>query len=749
MKALQNKSIYMIFKKFIPVILLLLFAGSCTFDTKDQEIGEKVEILLKQMTIEEKIGQMTQACLSNITLNGNKNLDMNPDLFREAIINQHIGSFISGTGPAQKWIDFITELQRVAVTESRLGIPLLIGIDHVHGGNYIDEGTIFPHNITLSCSFDTSLICRGAAITAVETLAAGINWNFAPVCDIGKNPYWPRFYETFGEDPYVCGIMSAAYIRAQQDSISGENRLLATTAKHFIGYSDPKSGWDRTPAEIPDQILFEQFLPPFRMAVDAGVKTVMVNSGEVNGVPVHVSKKLLTKILRDELNFKGVLVTDIKDIMKVHEEHKGAETEKTATLMALDAGIDISMACNSYDFITLTKELIDEGEISEDRIDESVRRILRMKFELGLFDNPYPPKSNEFGSFRKAHLDESQRMAEASIVLLKNKDQILPLSRGAQRILVSGPGADSKRMLNGAWTLEWMGAEESRQPKEMNSLFQALSEEFTEKKISHFETGSDSKQFSEKSYMKALEQNDLVILVLGEQPYSEFKGNISDLTLPAEQLELARMAYDMGKQLIIVLIEGRPRTITSIEPYASAVIFAGYPGERGAEALSGIISGRVNPSGKLSFSYPMFPGHFTPYYHKNFDKSENLYAFGHGMSYTEFEYSQLSLSDTLLHSPDQNLTISVKLKNTGKREGAETLLFFFRDEKGKITRPVKQLFHFDKINLLPGQEKTVSVSIVPADIFSYPDDKNNWAMEEGEFTLLIGDLQKSLRFLRD
>ncbi len=728
----------------IMYLFILLGLVACQTNTSADPINTKVDALLKQMTLEEKIGQMTQICFSEITLNGNKNLDMHPELFHEAIVSNHVGSFLSGTGPAEKWADFVYELQRVAIKETRLSIPLLIGIDHVHGANYVDEGTMLPHNITLSCSFDTAVVSMAARVTAIETADLGMAWNFAPVLDLGKNAYWPRLYETFGEDPLVCGSMGAAFIRTYQNPAHSAPYRLAACAKHFIGYSDPKSGWDRTPAEIPDQIMYEYHLPPFKSAIDAGVLTVMVNSGEVNGVPVHVSKRLLQGMLRDELGFGGVLLTDIKDIQKVYEEHHGAHSEKDATLRAIQAGIDISMACNSYTFIDIMKELVAEGAISESRIDESVRRILRLKFELGLFENPYPGKDRFDRIGSEEHLAKAISMAEESIVMLKNNNQLLPLGKQAKKILVSGFAANSKKMLNGAWTLEWLGAEEERQPKNMKTLVEAIRDEFPKSQVSLFETGLDGSIVSDQAFRQAVRQSDMVILTLGEQPYSEFRGNISDLNMTSEQKHLARLAGESGKPVVYILIQGRPRLITDIEPLADAILFAGYPGQGGADAIAGVLSGRVNPSGRLSFSYPLYPGHFVPYYHKAFDRAQNLYGFGHGLSYAEFEYSNLHINETSFSDPDKKLTIRFDLTNNSDTPGKEVVLGFFRQEKGHITRPVRQLFHFSKIHLESGETTTVEIPLHPTKTFSYPNETNEIILEKGTFTIMIGGMELPL-----
>lgn len=742
----SRTSPFPLIRKFWVLFIIVGWVG-CTPQPSADSAERKVEDLLQKMTLEEKIGQMTQICFSEITMGGDKNLEMNPDLFRDAIVNNHAGSFLSGTGPAEKWADFVYELQRVAIEDTRLGIPLLIGIDHVHGANYVDEGTMLPHNITLSCSFDTAVVSLAAQVTAVETADLGMAWNFAPVLDLGKNVYWPRFYETFGEDPLVCGVMGAAFIRTYQDPVYSEPYRLAACAKHFIGYSDPKSGWDRTPAEIPDQVMYEHHIPPFRDAIAAGVLSVMVNSGEVNGVPVHVSEWLLRGVLREELGFDGVILTDIKDIQKVYEEHHGAFSEKDATYRAIRAGIDVSMACNSYAFIDIMKELVTEGAISEARIDESVRRILRLKYHLGLFDNPYPRKDRFDRIGSEEHLAKAVQMAEESIVLLKNDNRILPIGSGAKRILVTGFATNSKKMLNGAWTLEWLGAEEERQPGNMKTLFEAIRDEFPEAQVTLFETGLDGSIDSEDAFLRACRQSDLVILSMGEQPYSEFRGNISDLNMTPEQKHLARLVTESGKPMVYVLIQGRPRLITDIEPFADAILFAGYPGQGGADAIAGILSGRVNPSGRLSFSYPLYPGHTVPYYHKAFDRAQNLYDFGHGLSYSTFEYSNLGLSETNIANPDKPITVSFDITNLSDIPGKEVVLGFFRQEKGHITRPVRQLFHFSKIHLGAGETTTIEIPIHPTKTFSYPNENNEMILEKGVFTMMVGGMDIKLEYL--
>jgi beta-glucosidase len=728
------------------VVIVIVHFYSCQSRTIDDSDDEFIENLISRMTLEEKIGQMTQMCFSTITLNGSKELELNADLFRSAVLDENVGSFLSGTGSAAKWAGFVTEMQKIAVEESRLGIPLIIGIDHVHGANYVNEGTMLPHNINIGCSFDTAMSALAGQVTAKETIPLGLSWNFAPVLDVGKNVYWPRLYETYGEDPLLCSRMGASFITAYQTPPEGYEFGLAGCAKPFIGYSDPVSGWDRTPAVIDNQTLYEDFLPPFQAAIDRGVRSVMLNSGEVNGVPVHVSESLVKELLRDQLGYNGVIVTDIKDIEKVFLEHHAASSEKDAVLRSVKAGIDVSMSCTTHNFQVYLKELIEEGQISESRVDESVRRILRLKKELGLFENPYPDFEGIKNIGSKKNADAAFQMAASSLVLLKNKNGLFPIKDNPSNILVTGIGASSKKMLNGAWTLEWEGAEEARQPRGMKTLSEAIHSEFPESNVITYETNLNGIPHSKVELLSVMRGVDLIVVTLGEQPYSEFKGNISDLTLEADQMELAKLAQKAGKPVVYILQQGRPRLITDIEEGADAILFAGYPGQMGGEAVAAVMSGRVNPSGKLSFSYPRYPGHVIPYYHKAFDKAQNLYEFGHGLSYSNFIYSDFSLNDSVFSSKSDSLQIRFSISNKSEMPGEEVVLCFFRQEKGMITRPVKKLFHFDKVRIEEHQMKELNYTFAIKDIFAYPDENNHPVLEEGVFTLMIGEFSQKVIF---
>ena len=707
----------------------------------------RIDSLVSLMTLDEKLGQMTQMCFSTITLDGSKSLDLNVDNFREAVQRYHIGSFLSGSDNYEKWFAFITAIQKLAVEETRLKIPLIIGIDHVHGANYITEGTIFPHNLMLACSFNAEMGKNAARVTAIETAPVGLSWNFAPVLDVGKNPYWPRLYETFGEDPYLCATMGKAYIQAYENCPEIAPAKLSACAKHFIGYSDPKYGYDRSPSEIPMQALWEYFVPPFKTAFDAGVKTVMINSGELNGEAVHGSKFLLDTLLRQRLGFQGVAVTDIKDIERLVMMHHTNENQKEGTFRAVDAGIDMYMACNAYDFIRYVKELMTEGRISQPRIDASVKRILKLKFDLGLFDNPYPSRKLLAQVNRAKNQAVAQQVAEESIVLLKN-ESTLPLTKG-KKIGLAGIGANSKKMMNGPWSFDWMGAPEAQQPADMKTLYSAMADEYGSDKVINLPFEGINNEKERKDFIAQVKKLDVVVLAVGEKPYSEFMGNINDLTFDPDQLSLMDAALEVGKPVVVVLMEGRPRLFTKQAERVGAILFAGYPGIRGAQAITNILSGKVNPSGKLAFTYPFSPGHVFPYYYKasefniywREDKTrKNLFPFGHGLSYTQFEYSDLQLNDSVVGLANPSITATVKVKNTGSVDGKEAVLWFLSDEIGTITRPNKLLKQAEKTLIAAGQQKTFTFTIHPQEHLAYPDKNGMQILENGKFKLTVGGL---------
>ena len=720
--------------------------------SSDADMEAKISDLLGQMTLEEKIGQMMQ--INNSQYAQAESLDAYygapPDVqvsidttkLTALLTEYHIGSFLNGIAiPAEAWYDYSKLLQEINMKHSRLKIPIIYGIDHMHGANYLENSTIFPHSINIAATFDTSFSSSEGNIVGLETADLGHHWIFCPVVDLGKNPIWPRFYETYGEDPYLSGAMGRAYVEALQNNPATAPYKQAATAKHFIGYSDPKNGWDRTPAEISDQSLQELFLPPFQELVDAGIKSFMINGGEVNGVPVHASQELLTGLLRDQMGFKGVVVTDWEDVIRLHSTHKVAKDMKEATYKAVMAGIDMSMTPYTTDFFGALKELVEEGTIPMERIDLSVSRILRLKFDLGLFYNPYP-RNDRFDLIRKdEHVESALNAARESIVLVKNNN-VLPLSKGT-RIIVAGLNANSKMGLCGGWTLRWIPTEEGIFPEYMPTFFDALQQEFGQNNVT---------LASAENLLQRSRNAGAIVLAVGERPYSETPGNITDLSLDKGQMALVDLAISTGKPVILVMIAGRPRLVTPALRSVQAFIWAGLPGFEGGTALAEILSGKVNPSGKMPFSYPAQPNHWYPYNHKNMeqffdhpDTVNTIAGFGHGLSYTSFSYSNLRLDKDELSGPE-TITARVTVTNTGSIAGKESVLWFIKDDVGNITRPVKSLRHFEKRMVQPNESVEFTFTITPEEDLTYPDKNGNKILEPGSFQVMVDTLSNSFNY---
>jgi len=750
------------FFSFLMVVGSFTIASGQTYLDPESPINERVDDLLSRMTIEEKVGQMTQLNITLINKTGvQRNVALDPQKAKELLTNHHIGSFLNGEAVSpEQWIEYTQELQKIAVEETRLGIPIIYGIDHIHGASYVQNSTIFPHNINIGATFNPENSYQNGRITALESAPLGHTWNFAPVLDLGQNPYWARQYETFGEDPYLASKLGTAYVEGyQQKHQDIAPYRLAATAKHFLGYSVPRSGWDRTPVDLSMQTIHEFHRPPFQAAFDAGVKTVMVNSAEINGIPVHSSKQLLSDLLRDEMGFEGVVVTDWADIGKLVDYHKTARDYDEATYQAVTAGIDMSMTPESLKFNESLLTLVEEGRISEERIDESVGRILKLKFELGLFEHPYPSGKGMDNIGSKSHKKKALQAARESMVLLKNADNTLPFSKDLDQILVVGPTANSKKNLSGGWTLAWQGGEEGRYPESMKTITEAIADKFSDTKVVSIDSIGPKNSDQRSYFNESLKKSDAVIIAGGEEPYTEFVGNITSLKLPEDQLDLIKIVNQSDKPSALVLVEGRPRVITDIVDETNAIVWAGLPGFEGAEAIADVLSGDYNPSGKLPFSYPQFVGHFAPYNHKSSavyyfdadiannieqaDKTTALWNFGHGLSYTDYSYDNLSLSDTTL-TDDQKITATATVTNTGDRVGTETVLWYITDEVGQITRPVKELKHFEHLQLEPGEQQKVTFEIDPNKHLGYPDFSGKNILEEGYFTIHFGS--QNMRF---
>ena len=734
-------------------LLSIFILASSAQAVRAQTIDDQVEELLGKMTVKEKIGQMTQLNIGTLNPTGqHDDVLLNSEKFIPLIRDYAVGSFLNGESvPHEQWFKFMDDMTRLSVEHSRLEIPIIFGIDHMHGASYLLNSTMFPHNINLGATFDPEHVKNQGYVTSMESAGFSHHWIFSPVLDIGVSPLWPRFYETFGEDPYVAEVMGPVLVHAIQDNPDIAPYKQAATGKHFLGYSAPYAGWDRTPAHIPDQQLYEFFVPPFKAAVDAGVKTIMINSAEINGIPVHASKEILTDLLRGYMGFEGVVITDWADIIQLVKKHRVAENIKEATLIAINAGIDMSMTPSDLSFNEAMMELVEEGRVSEERIDESVRRILRLKFELNLFDNPYPTREffDLIGSDK--HRQLAYNAAVESIVVLKNEGNLLPITTKPNKILVVGPTADSKRNLNGGWSLTWQGGRDEQYPEEMETVYSALKKNFPQSDIRLFGTLDNS---SIESIKEQASSADMIVYVLGEKPYAEGVGNINDLYLDKKQYEVVEITANSKAKKVLVMVEGRPRIITDIVDSMDAVLFAGLPGNEGADAIVNIITGKETPSGKLPFTYPRYSGTHFPYNHKvavftpsNQAQEEfvetSLYPFGVGLTYTTFDYSDLEISST---EGDQKTTFkaTVRVTNTGSLTAKESVLWFLSDHVATITRPVKELRHFEKVELEPGETTTLSFEIVPTKDLSFPNKNGGLLLENGSFSVSVGD--ESLTF---
>ena len=724
-------------------------------NNKDHE--KKIDDLLGQMTIEEKIGQMTQ--LNNSTIVTESNWGAGTDLsittkvdtakLGNILRKYHVGSFLNGIAePAETWYQFYKDIQEMNMKVSRLKIPIIYGVDHMHGPNYLAGGTVFPHALNTAASYNNQFPADMAHVTAIETADIGHQWLFAPVLDLARTPLWGRYYETLGESPYVSKTMASIYVKAVQENADIAPYKIAATAKHFLGYSDPKYGWDRGETDISEQALYEFHVPSFKAAIDAGIMTVMVNSGEVNAEPVHSSYRLLTQLLRDELKFKGVAVTDWEDIIRLYRNHRTAIDEKDATYQAIMAGIDMAMTPYTTYFGDHMLALVKEGKISEERIDLSVARILRMKLEVGLFENPLPrnDRFNRIGA--PENRAKALEAARESIVLMKN-DNTLPLDPAKiKNLLVAGPNANSKSALAGGWTLRWMTSDESLFPKEMHTVFTGLQKEFAGSRVSLAANATELKAQASSA--------DAIVLVVGEPSYAEGFGSIQDISLPEDQLALVAIAQATRKPVIMVMISGRPRVMTKVYDGCKAVLFGGLPGFEGGQAVAEIISGKVNPSAKMSFNFPKEVNRLVPHNHKISEillahEIQNpicLVPFGTGLSYTTFEYSNVTLSDSVINADSGEIKASVTVKNTGSREGKEAVLWFLHDEVASLSRPVRDLKYYDKKSIKPGESAEYSFTIRPMESLSFPDKTGKQLLEDGYFTLMVSDQKVRFKLMR-
>jgi len=758
-------------KNYSLVLLLTLtsFEIFAQQNPSQTTIPQKVNALIAKMTLEEKVGQMAQVTLDVIgkgkdRFSSDEPFTLDEAAMEKALVKYKLGSVLNASNnrarTPQQWLAVISRIQEVAMSNKN-AIPVIYGIDAIHGETYTAGATMFPQQIGQAATFNRDLVLKGAEITAYETRASSIPWAFSPLLDLGADPRFPRQWESFGEDPFLISELGKQMIYGYQgkDNNIGNPFKVATSIKHFLGYQVPVSGKDRTPAIISDQALREYHLPPFKAAIDAGARTIMINSGLINGVPVHANYRILTKLLKEELGFKGLVVTDWGDIENLYKRDRIAKNNKEAVMIAINAGIDMSMVAYQYEpFCDDLIALVREGKVKQTRIDDAVRRILTVKYELDLFNKPttnikdYP----NFGS--PAFEQAAQNAATESITLLKNSNNVLPLSKSV-KILVTGPNANSMRTLNGAWTYSWQGEKVEDFASKYSTVLKALQNKIGAANVTYLPGVSykmSGKYFEEtadkmEETIAAAKNADVIVLCLGENSYTETPGNLSDLYISDLQTELAQKLAATGKTIILVLNEGRPRVISKFEKKMNAIVQTYLPGNFGGNAIADILFGDANPSGRLPYTYPQFPNALFTYYHKpsesrettegiyNYDADYNpQYVFGHGLSYTTFKYSNVKLSTTALKK-GETLDISVSVTNTGKLKGKESVLLFISDLiASDISPDVKRLRGFDKIELQPGENKIVTFKIKPEDI-GYINSELKKVTEAGEFQIQIAD----------
>lgn len=717
------------------------------------EIAKKVATLLAKMSLTDKVGEMTQLSIDMISqgevFSLKKPNQLDKAKLKKVLLDLRVGSILNVGGQAysrEYWKEVITTIQDIATKEKPTGIPVLYGIDAIHGANYTIGSTLFPQQLGLAATWNPALGKELAAICAYEVRASGIPWDFSPVLDIGRDPRWPRFWETFGEDVLLAKSMGVGMIEGLQGDDVSDPTKVSACMKHFLGYSTPWSGKDRTPVYLPERQMREYFLPTFQAAIKAGAKTVMINSGEINGIPVHADPKILTDLLRNELGFKGVAVTDWEDIVYLVSRHRVAKDYKEAIAMAINAGIDMSMVPIDLEFPILLKQAVEEGLVPMSRIDEAVTRILTLKYELGLFETPYPNFDN-YDKFNGAEfVAKSKQAALESIILAKNEKNVLPLAKNA-KILVTGPTASKLLHLSGGWSRTWQGdKEELFEGEDKATILQGILEK--NKDAAYVEGTSIDAAINIDKAVKAAKKVDVVVVCLGEATYTELPGNIDDMNLAAAQKDLVKALSETGKPLVFIMAQGRPRIINDIEGLASSILIANYPGTEGGYAIADILFGDYNPNGKLPYTYPKFVNSMWTYDHKGSDRMHsdfsanavrNQFEFGHGLSYTTFAYSDLKISDKKL-SKNGMITISVAVKNTGKRDGQEVVQLFIADKVASVTPAMKRLRGFEKINLKAGETKTVSFQIHTMDLAFVGRDMK-WVTEAGDFEVMVADLK--------
>lgn len=753
-------------KKILLSISLLALAYTASANVpvikSDPKIEAQVEQTLKKLTLEEKIGQMMELVTDLFGANDKNGVFYIDEHKTDSILSRYkIGSILNAPNTcaptAKQWEKYIAQIQKISM--KRIGIPCVFGLDQNHGSTYTQGGTLFPQNINVAATFNREIARRSAEATAYETRAVSVPWTYSPTVDLGRDARWPRIWENFGEDCYLSSEMGKAMVYGFQgeDPNNIDQYHIATSMKHFMGYGVPWTGKDRTPAYISPADLREKHFAPFLAGLQAGALTVMVNSASVNGVPMHANKEFLIGWLKEETGWDGVLITDWADINNLYTREMVAKDKKDALRIAINAGIDMIMEPYSCDACGYLVELVKEGKIPMSRIDDACRRVLRMKYRLDLFKNPTQKLKNypKFGGEEFAKL--ALEGATESMVLLKNEGNILPLQHG-KKILLTGPNANQMRCLNGGWSYTWQGHRADEFAGKYNTIYEAFCNEYGKENVilnqgvTYNEKGKywEENEPQIQEAVAAAKDADVIVACIGENSYTETPGNLTDLWLSENQRNLVKALAQTGKPVILVLNEGRPRLIADIEPLAQGIINILIPGNMGGDALANLVSGKANFSGKMPYTYPKEINSLANY---DFKKSEEVgtmegaydynakitqqWGFGYGLSYTSYKYSNLKVSQSDFRHGDI-IKVSVDVKNTGKVAGKESVLLFSSDLIASMVPDGRRLRAFDKVELQPGETKTVTFEL-KADDLAFVGWNGKWRLEEGDFKLMIAD----------
>lgn len=732
----------------ISIVSMLLF--SCTPVSVEED---KINAIIAEMTLEEKAAQMLNLGLPSV-LTGEywdlrTSIEYDSVRFTEYIEKLNVGSIHNTVHPhylsdKEEWHGILKTIQDASLNNTRMGIPVIYGIDNIHGANYVKNSVMFPHQIGLAATRNTELVAETAKITSYESRAASLPWTYNPNADISFSPLWGRIAESFGEDPYVVSQMTESYIDGSQGESLADETSTAVCVKHYLGYGAGANGKDRANAVIPEGMLRQLFIPPFAKAIASGAMSVMVSSNSVNGIPCHANSYYINDILKGEMGFEGVVLSDFSDVEFLVEAHEVVDNKKEATWMTINAGLDMIMNPYDADIVDFIVEGVTSGAVSQERIDDAVRRILRLKFRLNLFDKPYSDP-NDFPKIGNAeHIETNYKAATESLTLLKN-DGILPLPVG-KKILVTGYASNSLNVLNGAWSRTFLGQLPDFNDSSKQTIFEAI--KATNKGVGNtlFEQGTDYlTDVNTAAVVRKAKQADYIVVCVGELPATEKPSDINELDLPSAQQDLIKKLSKLGKPIIMVMVQGRPRIIRDVEPLSNAILMAYLPGQEGGRAIADVIFGKVNPSGKLPYTYPKFTGNMLPYYHKKTDIRSIYwdyngfypqYPFGHGLSYTTFALSNfVADADTIMG--DGSIELKINVKNTGKRKGKATVELFIRDLIASVAPDVKKLIRFQKIELSPSEEKTISFTLNTEDL-KFVNAKNEWVVEPGAFTLFAG-----------